>query len=220
VPPQVRIFYNIKDREIGAQEESAAFRSLFDELGYPVEVFPDFTTEQVFNEIRQAQAIKPLSCLIIGMMGHGQQGLILDTDEKPIEITELITHISSGDLDGIPKILIMQCCQGFPEGNTASVPCRDFPSLSDPARPVRPTEHPPPIVVRPPDFTLIMATVSGETVERNKFIPLLANYLGQSSADEDIHASFLDASYGLGSSQTPHYQTTNRKRLNPKRTYR
>ena len=119
VPPQVLIFFTEVDREIGANEESAAFQKAFDNLGCNVTVKKDFTECDMTVEIRKAQNSKPLSSLIVGVFTHGHRGVVYDKDNRRIEINDLILTMAPEKLEGIPKVLIIQSCQGFPEGVSA-----------------------------------------------------------------------------------------------------
>ena len=142
------------------------------------------------------------------------------------------------EMKGKPKVLLIQCCQGFPEPEDPNPePSCDSiaaPTL-DPARPSgasstgnNPPPRPPPpthqdfemegkpIELRQKDFSLIVSSVSGEKSVRNAFIPILSKYISESKPDEPIDSCFLKANCELQElypEQTAKHDHTLRKKV-------
>jgi len=232
VPPTILIFYNERDREELSVEEANSCQMAFTQLGFRVEsVVKDFTTEDILGVggfIRRAQTgNEPLSCLMVVIMAHGKRGLIYDRNNCPIDIDDVLKQMASRDLKGIPKLLVMQCCQDLFEGESgegaasprisprtsrrsdtrASNPIDPRPIFTAVSNPRTTTTIPPaydqqqqnskPFELSQGDFTVLVSTVSGNTSQRHHFIPALAHQLKKSKEDDDIDMIFTRAHHQM-----------------------
>jgi hypothetical protein len=50
--------------------------------------------------------------LIVCLLSHGEQGIVYGSNSIPVTVATLKSKMASRDLLGIPKILIIQACQG------------------------------------------------------------------------------------------------------------
>lgn len=51
-------------------------------------------------------------CVIVCVLSHGNKGSVYGIDSKPVRIEDVENAICVDGLAGIPKILIIQACQG------------------------------------------------------------------------------------------------------------
>jgi len=260
VQPTVVIFYNEEDRKEGAAEEAEALKAAFTELGINPIVVKDFTSEDILGiegHIRKAQDTKPLSCLFIIIMAHGKKGVVFevdkrkrpenrsinvtDSDDGSIEINDILRQMASCGLDGVPKVLVLQCCQGRIKGELGAVaiatnsqnsadhfkhadayePAEGEPPIDPKPCPAgSPANNPPPtsrtFELLYHDTVVLISTVSGNISERNHFIPALADQLKKSGEDDDIHSVFTNANKEMQKwipSQIPEFRSTLTKTL-------
>jgi len=234
-PPQAVIFYNFKGREEKSEEECQSLQKMCTELGFPAQVIRNFTETDIMQKIRQVQS-GTLSCLFVAIMAHGVRGLILDMNDRPIEINDVVTQMCcNNDMpSGIPKVLLLQACQADPErtlfgrtdadgltdaGPLAGQPNQPSPSTSGPAATVQSNQENllaelksqcKAIEPHHKDLSIIVSTVSGEVSDRNVFIPLLSEQLRQAMSHDDIHRSFTKANKRLNEltgAKAIHYNT-------------
>ena len=116
-PPETLIFYNSIGREDESDDERDALERAFTKLGLRVTVVRNFQKHDllgVLGKIKLAQH-RSSSGLVVAVMAHGLRGCILDVDNQLILINDIILDMDSPEMQGKPKMLILQCCQGFPE---------------------------------------------------------------------------------------------------------
>jgi len=172
IPPQALIFYTERDtneRPVTlSRQERDAIEGAFGKLKLPMKIVENFTEDNLFAQLKGAASDQYCSGLIVSVMSHGQIGIIADIDNKPILINRIITTMNSEEMQGKPKVLILQACQHYPplEGS--------FQRIS----------------LKPNDFTLIISAVEGKKAKRNTFIPTLSKYISEAANGETIDSCF------------------------------
>ncbi|KAK9872250.1 hypothetical protein WA026_017051 [Henosepilachna vigintioctopunctata] len=132
--------------------------------------------EATVNEIDE----KNCSCFLVSILSHGDEGVIYGCNSCHVEVSTIIEIMSDTKLNKIPKVLILQSCQGPNLQKSRRIDTNlevDGPSLRG-----QPS-------MKIPDFLIFWATVPGFSAIRNKisgtwFIQSLCNHLEEADNRE------------------------------------
>ena len=112
-PPTALIFYTKLEgypqhERKGADEEKDQIKSALEFCGIEPQVFPDFSKNQLIEEIRKAQSQQKgrISGFIVIIMTHAEDNWLADCDLNRINIQSVVDDICDPDagLDHVPKV--------------------------------------------------------------------------------------------------------------------
>ncbi|CAK6952078.1 caspase-8 [Scomber scombrus] len=114
-------------RRAGAQEDTKALQTVFNRLGFKVEIHKDLTAEAMRRELKALGTRNFLNddALVVCMLSHGENGTVFGTDEQRVYLKEMREPFKSGrapTLAGKPKLFFVQACQGE-DYQRGSLPC-------------------------------------------------------------------------------------------------
>ena len=102
-PPTVLVMYTTLDRP-GAADEYDELKASISLFRVKTTTLVDFTRAQLLDALKNArESTSPLSALIVIIMSHGVRGAVSASDGL-IGINTIMSHMSSGHMDGIPKV--------------------------------------------------------------------------------------------------------------------
>ena len=105
-PPTVLVMYTTLDRP-GAADEYDELKASISLFRVKTTTLVDFTRAQMLDALNNArESTSPLSALIVIIMSHGVRGAVSASDGL-IGINTIMSHMSSGHMDGIPKVFFL-----------------------------------------------------------------------------------------------------------------
>lgn len=99
----------------GTQNDEVELTKLFQSFGYTVIARNNIKDTDMLEEVQKAvdrTAKDKLDGLIVCLLSHGEQGIVYGSNSIPVAISAFKSKLASRDLLGIPKILLIQACQG------------------------------------------------------------------------------------------------------------
>ncbi|XP_037131727.1 caspase-8 isoform X1 [Syngnathus acus] len=125
-------------RRGGSDKDTEALRSLFDEFGFDVKVFPNLTAEQMKNELSTiaTRNFSMEDALVVCVLSHGENGCVFGIDSEKVylqELTKPFTSKLAPTLAGKPKLFFIQACQGRAY-QTGSLPLPSNPNEANDVR--------------------------------------------------------------------------------------
>lgn len=98
---------------LGSDQDAEGMKSLFEELGFKVEIKRNLTVmsmRRAFLDVtdRDFSNLSAFACCILS---HGEHNVLYGTDGK-IEIREITNYFVDNKLAGKPKLFFFQACQG------------------------------------------------------------------------------------------------------------
>lgn len=99
----------------GSEHDSRRLKDIFGRFGFEIEHKTDLTHLQMLALIREVshkRVTENQSSFILIMLSHGLQNQIIGCNCVPLNVDDIKKNINSKTLEGKPKILIFQACQG------------------------------------------------------------------------------------------------------------
>ncbi|XP_019623613.1 PREDICTED: caspase-2-like isoform X1 [Branchiostoma belcheri] len=125
---------NLSDRK-GADVDVKTVFSLLKSLGFTVKQLLNKSAQEMLKELEHFSKLddhKNVSCCIVFLMSHGQEGCIIGKDGKTVmlkEIFSLFDNIHCQKLQGKPKLFFIQSCRGA-KVDRGTVSPRDAPDAA------------------------------------------------------------------------------------------
>ncbi|XP_002154760.2 caspase-6 [Hydra vulgaris] len=97
----------------GSEKDVERLKCLFLKLGFVVELFENLTTSETITAVAKSTRCKQkFSCFFVAILSHGLENEFFTADDK-MQIDKIATLFKIPKLAGIPKIFLIQACQGF-----------------------------------------------------------------------------------------------------------
>lgn len=97
---------------MGTDQDRDKLKRTFTDVGFKVHTKDDLTASNILCELRRFVTQCKSDCVIVCVLSHGNDGIVYGIDSEPVAIKDLEKEICVNDLADIPKILIIQACQG------------------------------------------------------------------------------------------------------------
>ncbi|GBL87556.1 Caspase-7 [Araneus ventricosus] len=99
-----------------SNSDANALKKLWENFGFKTEIHTDLTAEevnQVFVKLSKENHSN-YDAFVTCYLSHGDEGIVITKDGKPIRLTDLVDLIANGceTLVGKPKLFFVQACQG------------------------------------------------------------------------------------------------------------
>lgn len=97
----------------GTEKDTKALQELFESFRYNVTVKNNLKDQEIVEEVRKAtQRASKRNGLIVCILSHGHKGIIYGHNSVPVSVKEIQGIMSCKLLLQMPKILLIQACQG------------------------------------------------------------------------------------------------------------
>ena len=132
-------------------------------------------------------------------MSHGKDGTLF-MDGESLSVQDILTAMDAPDLQGKPKVLIIQACRGSIENTSVHDRSSSAGSFE----------------LSSPDMLAVYSSLKGGRAARNVMIPLLAKTLKNARQDEDlcelVHRTMTEMTKAVPQ-QVPEMRSTLRYRV-------
>ena len=195
--PNCLIFYNTIDRP-GAEIEAETIEEAMILLKCYTKVNKNPTKNSIIYSIDNSAVPNP-SALICIIMSHGKDGTLF-MDGESLSVQDILTAMDAPDLQGKPKVLIIQACRGSIENTSVHDRSSSAGSFE----------------LSSPDMLAVYSSLKGGRAARNVMIPLLAKTLKNARQDEDlcelVHRTMTEMTKAVPQ-QVPEMRSTLRYRV-------